>query len=103
MLICSELLTTHKKNRKILVVRTGAVWLNSSRQQQQPPTNRSMKNYIVTIRFQFPAWDEKNGLPYEVTASTKAEAIKEVRRLAARDGHTGIGGKGKASFKAEEI
>jgi len=64
-----------------------------------------MKNYIVTIRFQFPAWDEKKGLHYEVTASTKAAAITKVRRLSEIDGHTGVSGsgKGRASFKAEQI
>lgn len=61
-----------------------------------------MKNYIVTIRFQFPAWDEKNGLPYKVTATTKADAIKQVRYLAKRDGHTGISGKGRTIFSAEQ-
>lgn len=59
------------------------------------------KNYTVTLRFQFPAWDEVDGIPYEEQARSKADAIKYARRQAERDGHL-CGGKGRASFKAVE-
>lgn len=57
--------------------------------------------FKVTLRFQFPAWDEVNGLPYRVEASSKSEAIKRVRRQAERDGHIPNREKGRATFKAE--
>lgn len=56
--------------------------------------------YTVTLRYQFPAWDEKEGIPFEVNASSKAEAVAIARRQAERDGHLG-GGKGRVTFKAE--
>lgn len=58
--------------------------------------------YEVTLRFQYPAWDEKDGIPYEVTADSKAAAVKIARNQAQRDGHLG-GGKGRCSFKAEAV
>ena len=61
-----------------------------------------MIQYTVTMRFQHPAWDEKNGIPFEVQASSKSEAIAEARKQAERDGHTG-GGKGRYAFKAIEV
>jgi hypothetical protein len=63
-----------------------------------------MAEYRVTLRFQFPAWDEKDGIPYHVTAKSKADAIKRAKMDAKRDGHIGFGntGKGRATFKAEE-
>lgn len=63
-----------------------------------------MTEWTVTLRFQFPAWDEKDGIPFIVRAKTKAEAIKWARMDAKRAGHVGFGatGKGRATFKAEE-
>jgi len=61
-----------------------------------------MQIYIVTLHFQFPAWDEKRGLTWEIEALSKSAAIKLARRLAQRDGHTPAVGKGRATFKAEE-
>jgi hypothetical protein len=61
------------------------------------------KTYTVTIRFQFPAWNDKAGIPYDgITAATKAEAIKRVRRLAERDGHIPETGKGRVTLTARE-
>ena len=57
--------------------------------------------YVVTLRFQFPAWDETNGMPYEVDARSKSEAIRMVRTLAFKDGHVGRG-KGRYWFTAEK-
>lgn len=62
-----------------------------------------MKTYTVTLRYQHPAWDEKNGIPYEVTAKTKADAIKKARKQAESDGNTGWGAsKGRTTFTATE-
>ena len=59
--------------------------------------------FNVTIRFQYPAWDELNGITYyDISARSKSEAIKEVRRQAYNDGHVGTGGKGRVTFSAEE-
>lgn len=63
--------------------------------------NTDYKNFTVTMRFQFPAWDEKDGIAFELQAKSKAEAIKHARRLADHDGHL-CGGKGRVSFKATE-
>lgn len=60
-----------------------------------------MKDYIVTLKSQFPAWDEKNGIPYEITAKSKSDAIKKARRLAYDDGHV-MSGKGRQTFTAVE-
>ena len=61
------------------------------------------KNYDVTVRFQYPAWDEVNGIVYpEIYARNKAEAIKFARRDAYNDGHVGTGGKGRVTFTATE-
>ena len=58
--------------------------------------------YIVTLRFQFPAHDERDGIPFEVEATGKAEAIRRARLTAYRDGHTGTG-KGRATFTAHAV
>lgn len=61
-----------------------------------------MAEYLVTLRFQYPAWDEANGIAIYVTADSKAEAIDRARRDARRDGHTPATGKGRATFTATE-
>ena len=59
--------------------------------------------FTVTLTFQYPAWDEKNGIVYEdIIARNKSEAVKEARRQARNDGHTGTGGKGLCWFTAVE-
>lgn len=60
-----------------------------------------MKDYVVTLRFQFPAWDEREGIPFEVSAESKRAAIRCARKAADYAGHL-CGGKGRASFKAVE-
>jgi len=47
------------------------------------------KLYTVTIKFQFPAWNQKDGISYDVRAESKSQAIKFIRSQAERDGHTG--------------
>lgn len=66
-------------------------------------TKAAMMKWNVTMVFQFPAWDEVNGIPYkDIEARSKSEAIKEARRQAEYDGHA-IGGRGRYWFKAEQI
>lgn len=60
-----------------------------------------MQTYTVTLRYQYPAWDEKLGIPYEVEATSKADAIRQARALAYNDGHV-MTGKGRITFKAIE-
>lgn len=59
--------------------------------------------FQVTIRFQFPAWDEVRGIEYEIEASSKSEAIKRARYEARRDGHLPCTGKGRATLSAQAI
>jgi hypothetical protein len=61
----------------------------------------TMTPYAVTLRFQFPAWDEKNGIRYEVRAACKSDAISYARQLATRDGHIPAAKKGRVTFRAE--
>ncbi len=59
------------------------------------------KKYVVTLRFQYPAWDEKDGIPFYVEATSKSQAIERARREAYNAGHL-CGGQGRVTFKAEE-
>lgn len=61
-----------------------------------------MITYTVTLRYQFPAYDELNGIVFEVTAKSKAEANARARREAERDGFM-MTGKGRITFKAEPM
>jgi hypothetical protein len=56
----------------------------------------------VVLRFQYPAWDEADGIVYwGIQAKSKSEAVSIARRMAARDGHTVGGGKGRYWFAAQ--
>lgn len=57
--------------------------------------------YIVKVSFQYPAWDEKNGIDYEIQACSKSEAITRARTWARRDGHQTTG-KGRITYRAVE-
>jgi hypothetical protein len=59
--------------------------------------------YEVTLRFKFPAWDEKNGIPYTIEATSKKEAIKRARSQAADDGHLVARPITEYSFSAVEV
>lgn len=62
------------------------------------PTAR--KVYTITIRFQYPAWDEVDGIEYAgIVAGSKSEAIAKVRKMALHDGHLGRA-KGRAWLTA---
>ncbi|MBW7886404.1 MAG: hypothetical protein H3C34_28010 [Caldilineaceae bacterium] len=57
----------------------------------------------MVLRFQYPAWDEVDGIVYTgIVARSKSEAISQARLLAAKDGHTIGGGKGRYRFAAQE-
>lgn len=63
------------------------------------PANRL---WNVNLTFQYPAWDEKNGIEYrDIEAVGKGEANAIARRRAYDDGHL-CGGKGRATFTATE-
>jgi len=56
--------------------------------------------FTVTLRFQYPAWDDVDGIPYpDIAADSKQEANDIVRRIAMIDGHLGAG-KGRCWFSA---
>jgi len=57
--------------------------------------------YRVTIRFQYPAHDERNGITYYIDAASKSEAAKRARYQATRDGHLPSGGRGRVTVTAE--
>lgn len=44
-----------------------------------------LRKYIVHVRKKYPAWDEKDGFDHEVSATGKADAIKQARRDMDRD------------------
>lgn len=60
-----------------------------------------MTQYVVTLRFQYPAYDERAGLTFYVDADSKAQAVDRARYEARRDGHVPATGKGRATFTAE--
>lgn len=58
------------------------------------------QSWQVTMRFAYPAWDEVDGIllgPF--AAKGKADAIRQARRVAERDGHA-CTGKGRYWFTA---
>lgn len=59
--------------------------------------------FTVILRFQYPSWDERNGVRFEVRARTKNEAIKYAKVQAERAGYIGghAASVGRATFKAE--
>lgn len=60
----------------------------------------AMKVYNVLLTFEYPAWDEKEGILYrDICGSSKKDAIAQVRRMASDDGHA-VGGRGKYWLKA---
>ena len=65
--------------------------------------NQRIKTFNVVMTFQYPAWDETDGVTYhEIIAATKAEANAVARRMARNDGHL-VGGKGRVTFTAYEL
>ena len=68
----------------------------------EAPRRAEYPSYVVTLRFQYPAWDEVDGIPYQIEARSKSEAINRARRQARDDGHL-YGGKGRVSFKAVPV
>ncbi|HEJ4407822.1 TPA: hypothetical protein SL557_000101 [Pseudomonas aeruginosa] len=66
------------------------------------PTAAKRKCFDVTMRFQYPAWDEVDGIVYRaIEADSRSEANALARRMADQDGHLG-GGKGRVTFSACE-
>jgi hypothetical protein len=64
------------------------------------PMKQEGKVYNVLLTFQYPAWDEKEGILYrDIYASSKSDAVAQARRMASDDGHA-VGGGGKYWFKA---
>lgn len=58
--------------------------------------------YEVTLKFKHPAWDEKEGIPFEIEAESKSAAIARARRQAYDDGHTVGKSATDVSFSAKE-
>ena len=64
--------------------------------------DRAPDIWRVRLAFQHPAWDEADGLYYEVFAHTKSQANAIARKNAADDGHIGAG-KGRCTFSAVKV
>lgn len=62
-----------------------------------------VQEFIVTLRFCFPAWNDRAGIRYTIRAMNKAQAIRFAKVQAERDGHLGghAVSQGRATFKAE--
>ena len=58
-----------------------------------------MNYYIVTLRLQFAAYDETDGIRYRICARSAADAIRYARRRAWDDGH-GSSVTGRATYRA---
>lgn len=65
------------------------------------PTEKTLV-WDVKLTFQYPAWDETDGIDYSnIVAKNKSDANAIARRKASRDGHL-HGGKGRVVFTATE-
>lgn len=55
----------------------------------QPGTSQASESvyWDVHLQFQYPAWDEVDGLWYKVIAASKPKANTLARRIARNDGH----------------
>ena len=61
---------------------------------------RSLVAWDVRITFQYPTWDQVDGIVYRsIMASGKSAANAAARRMASDDGHL-CGGRGRVSFTA---
>lgn len=61
-----------------------------------------VKQWVVTMRFEYPAWDEKDGIVYQgIPARTRSEANRAAKRLASGVGHA-CSGRGRYWFTAVE-
>lgn len=75
----------------------------ASESKVQDKRDQEVKAFDVVMRFQYPAWDEMDGISFTgIQAVSKAEAIKYARREAERDGHATTG-KGRYTFTATEV
>jgi hypothetical protein len=61
-----------------------------------------MSDYRVVVTVQYPAWNERDGITFYVTASSKAEAIKEARCLNERGGQV-HSKQGRAVWRSELV
>lgn len=60
------------------------------------------KEWNITMRFQYPAWDEKDGIEYRgISARSRSEANRIAARQARNDGHA-CGHRGRYTFTAVE-
>jgi len=67
------------------------------------PVSKPLKTFDVVMRFEYPAWDERDGIAYPgICAASKADANKQARLMAERDGHA-IRSRGRYTFTATEV
>ena len=71
--------------------------------EQTSAPAKPLKTFDVVMRFAYPAWDELDGIAYPgIGAANKADANKQARAMAERDGHA-VGGRGRYTFTATEV
>ena len=64
---------------------------------------KAMKVWNVKLTFQYPAWDEVDGIIFcGIVAPNKTTANAAARKKAGQDGHL-FGGKGRTTFSATEV
>ncbi len=67
------------------------------------PAKQTKKIWNVKLTFQYPAWDEVDGIDFPfIHAASKSEANRKARRQAEKDGHIPCKGKGFSTFTAVE-
>ena len=76
--------------------------LGIRRKESRKTAPSAIKAYAVTLRFQYPSWDEVDGISCgEIHSTSKREAVEIARKISARDGHTI--GRGRHWFSAAEV
>lgn len=79
------------------------VKLGLPRSQSNGPLDSKLTSWDVKLCFQYPAWDEIDGIEYlGVVAKSKSEAITRARRQAQNDGHA-VSGRGRYWFAATVV
>lgn len=68
--------------------------------EKQKTKSSESSQWNVTMLFEYPAWDEVDGIVYRgISATSKSDAARQVRKQAEIDGHA-CGGRGRYWFTA---
>lgn len=78
-----------QKNIEAANQRDNARFAKAQRDAVKRAEANQIKNFAVHVRFQFPAWNEKDGYTMVVSARSKKEATRIARREWSDDGTIG--------------